>query len=77
MTVPLVVAALSKLIASQGFSRADGWCSMIAAWADSLPFDNRVIDGIELYAGEKRTEFDESYALVLTAGIRRLIVAAA
>jgi hypothetical protein len=73
MTVPLVVAGLSALIAFQGSSLANGGYSMVTAWVDSLPFDDRVIDGIELYANEKRSEFDEGYASGLAAGIRRLI----
>ena len=73
MTVPLVVAGLSALIAFQGSSLGDGRYSTVSAWVDSLPFDNRAIDGIELYADEKRSEFDEGYAPRLAAGIRRLI----
>ena len=73
MTAPLVVAGLAVLIAFQGSSLGDGRYSMVTAWVDSLPLDNRVIDGIELYADEKRSEFDEGYASRLAAGIRRLI----
>jgi hypothetical protein len=73
MTVPLAVVGLSALIAFEGSPAGDGRYSMVAAWVDSLPFDNRVIDEIELYADEERSEFDEGYALRLAAGIRRLI----
>jgi hypothetical protein len=75
MTVSLVVAGASALAAFQGSSLAGGEYSAAAAWADSLSFDNRAIDGIELYAMERRGEFDEGYASGLAAGIRRLIAA--
>jgi hypothetical protein len=73
ITVPLVVVGLSALIAFQGSSFGDGRYSTVSAWVNSLPFDNRAIEGIELYADEKRSEFDEGYAPRLAAGIRRLI----
>jgi hypothetical protein len=73
MMVWLVVAGLSALVASPGSSVDDARGSMVAAWLDSLPFDNRVIGGIELYADEKRSEFDEGYSSRLVGGIRRLI----
>jgi hypothetical protein len=69
----LIVAGLSALIVFQGSSRADGGRPTVAAWADSIPFDGRVIGGIELYADKYRGEFDEGYASRLAAGIRRLI----
>ena len=73
MTIPLIVAGLSAPIASQDPPGAGDGRASVAAWLDSLPIDERAIDAIALYANEKRSEFDEGYAVRLAAGIRRLI----
>lgn len=75
ITIPLVVAGLSALIAAGGSSQEGAGRSPVAAWLDSLPIDERAIGEIGLFAGEKRSEFDDGYASRLAAGIRRLVAA--
>jgi hypothetical protein len=53
----------------------DNQRSTVAAWIDSLPFDRRVTEGIELFARERQSKLDEGYASRLAAGIRGLIAA--
>jgi hypothetical protein len=69
----MVVVGLSAVVVCQGSSLGGGRHPMVSAWVDSLPFDNRAIDGIVIYADEGRNAFDEGYASRLAAGIRRLI----
>jgi hypothetical protein len=73
MTIPLIVAVLSTLIAVRVSSQAGAGRAPVAAWLDSLPVDERALDAIELFAREKRSEFDDGYASRLAAGIRRLV----
>ena len=75
MTVPLLLAGLSAPFAFQGPSGGESRDATVAAWADSLPLDKRATDGIEHYAEESRSSFDEGYASQLAAGVRRLICA--
>lgn len=73
MTMPLIVAGLSAMIVLPGSARVDAAHATVAAWLDSLPVDEGAIGEIELFAREKRSEFDDGYASRLAAGIRRLV----
>ena len=64
---------LSMLIASPCASAGETAGSSVAAWVDSLPFDPRVMDNIELFAGGKRDAFGDRYAVGLFAGVRSLV----
>jgi hypothetical protein len=58
-----------------GRSAAEGPGSSVAAWVDSLAFDDGAIAEIELFAKEKRSEIESGYARELSEGIRRLMSA--
>jgi hypothetical protein len=75
MAIPLVVVGLSAPAASQGAPPAGAGRTEAAAWLDSLPIDGRAFDAIDLFAREKRSEFDNGYAARLAVGIRRLVAA--
>ena len=47
----------------------------VGRWADTLSIDERVSGQIELYAVEKKKEFEEDYAVMLSDGVRRRIFA--
>jgi hypothetical protein len=70
-----LAAALPAAIAPQDSSTAQSGGAAIAAWADTLPFEEGAIGGIEQFAKEKSGEFEPGYAPGLAAGIRRLICA--
>jgi hypothetical protein len=72
MRIGLCLAALAPAGAPTAAARADA-VSRLAAWADTLPVDPRVIAEIERYGRDEDSPFGGGYAAGLAAGVRRLV----
>ncbi len=75
IAIPLVVAGLLAPVAFAGSSQEGAGQSPVVAWLDSIPYDERANDAIDLFAREKRNEFDDGYAARLASGVRMLVAA--
>ena len=69
--VGLCLAALTLACVSTEAATDDA-VSRLAAWADTLPVDPRVIVEIDRYEKDEDSPFGGAYAVSLAAGVRRL-----
>lgn len=69
--VALVTGFATVSVAEDG----EGIVATVERWAEALPIDDRVPGQVELYAGEKKKEFEAEYAPGLAEGIRERIFA--